>query len=181
VLARTVLGRYLDVAPGELRFTVGAHGRPELSSPALPTPFRFNLSNTRGLVACLVSGDHEGGIDVENMTRKVSFALLAERCFAPAELGVWKALPEDAKVDRFFELWTLKESYLKARGAGMSLPLGQFGFDFDADKPRITMEPALGDDARDWAFSAWNKGADHRVAVGIRGLGVELQRFEVTM
>jgi 4'-phosphopantetheinyl transferase len=41
-------------------------------------------------------------------------------------------LPESPQRQRFFELWTLKESDVKSRGMGLSIPLNKFPFDLDS-------------------------------------------------
>ena len=49
--------------------------------------------------------------------------------------------------------WTLKESYIKARGMGLSIPLDQFGFHFPgAAQVGIKIQPVLQDDAGRWRF-----------------------------
>src|SRR3954471_17296383 len=47
-LLRTILGRYLDVAPRDLRFTRGPHGKPELDG--MGTSLSFNLSHSDDLM-----------------------------------------------------------------------------------------------------------------------------------
>ena len=56
-LARSVLSRYVAIHPREWQFAAGEFGRPEIASPALDRPLRFNLSRTRGLVVCAVAWD----------------------------------------------------------------------------------------------------------------------------
>ena len=41
-----------------------------------------------------------------------------------------RALPPERQKERFFEYWTLKEAYIKARGMGLSIPLGKFSFHY---------------------------------------------------
>src|SRR5262249_11288750 len=68
-LARTCLSRYVPVEPAAWAFDANRWGRPEILTPALGPPLRFNLTNTRGLVACAVAVDREVGIDVEDTSR----------------------------------------------------------------------------------------------------------------
>ena len=149
VLVRRVLGSYLDVPPGTLRFEQNEHGRPALVEPR--SSLRFNLSNTPGLVVCLVSAHHEVGVDTELRTRSPSIVDIASTVFAADELRELLALEGDAKAERAVRLWTLKEAYIKARGMGLALPLEKFAFRFGADV-RIDIDPSLGDDATKWQF-----------------------------
>jgi 4'-phosphopantetheinyl transferase len=54
-LTRGVLGELTAIKPSELVFELGSHGRPELVLPERPQRLRFNLSHTRGMVACAVT------------------------------------------------------------------------------------------------------------------------------
>lgn len=126
-LLRTVLSRYLDREPRDLQFETNAHGRPSL--PAQAASLSFNLSHSAGLVACAVSETFVVGIDVEPLDRKVDIERVAERFFAPAEIAQLAARDDiEARTRLFFELWTLKESWIKALGTGLSQPLDHIAF-----------------------------------------------------
>jgi len=155
ILVRRVLGSYLDVRPASLRFVHNEHGRPALAEPS--SPLRFNLSNTPGLVVCLVSAHHEVGVDTELRTRARSILDIASTVFAADELRELLALEGDVQAQRAVTLWTLKEAYIKARGMGLALPLDKFAFRFGADV-RIAMDPSLGDDADRWQFRTLELG-----------------------
>lgn len=167
-LARTVLSRYADVPPRDWRFAAGSHGKPDISSPSVPW-LRFNLSNTEGLVACAVARDLELGVDVENIERSGETVDIADRFFAPLEVAELRSLPAHAQRDRFFDYWTLKESYIKARGLGLSIPLDQFAFLLGNPGPiRIQIDPRLEDDGESWQFTQLAPTPHHKVAVGVR-------------
>jgi len=61
-LVRTSLSRYADVHPRDWVFRANENGRPEIQSPRLVSPIRFNLSHTDGLVACICAVDREVGV-----------------------------------------------------------------------------------------------------------------------
>lgn len=163
VLVRRVLGSYLGVAPESLRFVQNEHGRPELAEPR--SPLRFNLSNTPGLVVCLVSAQHEVGVDTELRTRAASILDIASTVFAEVELRELLALEGDERAHRAVTLWTLKEAYIKARGMGLALPLDKFAFRFDA-AVRIEIDPSLGDASGRWQFGTLELGP-HLVSTAI--------------
>lgn len=94
----------------------GPHGKPYLPDGKL----FFNLTHCRGLAACMVCGA-ECGIDAEPFSRPVNSGV-ARRICAPEEL-VLTGEPFD-----FFRLWTLKESFVKALGTGLSYPLREAAF-----------------------------------------------------
>ena len=163
-LVRRALSRHGDSPPGQWEFEAGSHGRPEIARPA--SRLRFNLSHTRGLAACAVTEDLDVGFDVEDPGRGAPLEI-ADRWFAPGEVRALHALPERQRPERFFVYWTLKESYVKARGLGLSLPLHDFSFDTLRPEVRISFAPACGDNDSDWRFASW-KIADHQAALAVR-------------
>ncbi len=88
----------------------------------------FNLSHS-GSYAAAVFSDEPVGIDVERV-RPADLAL-AKRFFAAEEYAALRAVSDErdmgGRLDReFIRLWTRKESYIKAVGEGMHLPLADF-------------------------------------------------------
>jgi len=154
-LVRTTLSRYADIAPQRWTFVPNAHGKPSISNEEV-RGLAFNLSHTGKLVALAVARDCELGIDTEDLLRSSPALELAERYFAPEEAASLRALPAERQPERFFQHWTLKESYIKARGKGLSLPLDQFAFHFpQPGEVRLTLQPALLDAAENWRFWLW--------------------------
>src|SRR6185295_2220740 len=94
----------------------------------------FNISHTRSLIVLAVAKERAVGVDVENVQAREIEIRVADRFFAVPEVAALHAVPPDRQQYRFFEYWTFKESYIKARGMGLSLPLGKFGFHFPAER-----------------------------------------------
>jgi 4'-phosphopantetheinyl transferase len=170
VLVRTVLSRYASIAPREWRFAPDAHGRPCITNPdpAL-TELSFNLSHTEGLILLGVTRRRALGVDAEHIWSRTASASIAERYFAPAEAQALRELPEALRNERFFEYWTLKESYIKARGQGLALGLGNFSFSLHAaGSVRVSFRPELEDAPEHWHFWQFNPSPDHVAAVCVR-------------
>lgn len=166
-LVRTALSKYASVAPADWRFAAGSHGKPHVAQPATSPALFFNLANTQGLVICAVSAAHEMiGADVERMDRKTEILELAERFFSPFEAAALKALSATEQRRRFFTYWTLKESYIKARGLGLAIALDHFSFRLEGQNIGVRFEPALADDATRWRFALWTPRETHMIAVG---------------
>jgi 4'-phosphopantetheinyl transferase len=93
---------------------------------------------------------------------------LAPNVFAPQELSDLNTLPANEQAHRAVGLWTLKESYIKARGMGLALALDGFAFRFDADQVRLEVAPALQDDGARWQFQTQVLGP-HCISIALAG------------
>lgn len=173
-LVRTVLSNYADIPPADWRFAEKRCGKPYVAGPARAPAIEFNLTNTRGLVACVVSGCRNIGVDAERITRQQGMTLVAERSFSAIELRTLRSLPLPARHDRFFHYWTLKESYLKARGAGLALPLNQLSFLIDGGAVRVLFDSSIADDSRNWRFASLRGSSAHVIAVAAKTHGLPL-------
>lgn len=165
-----------DVPPSAWQFEPGPHGKPEVAAPADATNLRFNLSHTCGLAACIVSTRIEVGIDVETDTRRINGMELAARVFSSPERESLGRLAPAARPHVFLQYWTLKEAYVKARGAGLSLPLDRFWFELhESASPRITFAADLADEAHRWQFQQFRPSSEHWMAVALdRGSGPDV-------
>jgi len=166
LLARDVLSRYAGVPPPLLRFEASRHGRPELAGQPTDSPrVRFNITHTHGLVALAAARDAAIGIDAEWSGRDIS-PDLGHRVFSPAEWAAWSVLPTEQQRERSLALWTLKESYVKARGVGLSLGLDRFGFRFGG-QPSIALDfpPDFDDHPQRWDVQLLRSRTDHYLAV----------------
>ncbi|HEU4779105.1 MAG TPA: 4'-phosphopantetheinyl transferase superfamily protein [Steroidobacteraceae bacterium] len=163
-LQREVLASYLPgTAPRDLQFISGATGRPALAPPFDASGLDFNLAHTRGLVALAVTRGAALGIDVEIYEKKVPLEV-ARRFFSPVEVNALEALPGDAQPRRFLRLWTLKEAYLKAIGAGIAGGLDRMTFRID-DAGACTFDRADDRHAARWSFRQFDVGDRHVVAL----------------
>jgi len=168
-LVRTTLSRYAPVDPAAWRFGTHGNGKPHIETPALAVPLHFNLSNTHGLIVCAVSTTFAMiGVDTEPLDRRNASVNLAHRYFSPIEEADLRALPESRHQRRFLSYWTLKESYIKARGLGLAIPLDQFSFLFNRDRIGVAFDPRIGDDPAQWRFALMEAAPNHLVAVGGR-------------
>lgn len=163
-LCRITLSRYAKLHPADWRFRANAYGRPEISGRHAESGLRFNLSNARSLVACVVTAAADVGIDVEEVDRPGETVSIADRFFSRAELDTLRTHPLEYQRQRFFELWTLKESYIKARGMGLAIPLEKFSFTV-GPQIGIRFDPTIDDDAGNWHFELHPLGQRHMMAV----------------
>ncbi|MBW4659459.1 MAG: 4'-phosphopantetheinyl transferase superfamily protein [Drouetiella hepatica Uher 2000/2452] len=122
-LLREMLGRYLAIAPAQIQFGYGDHGKPfVVSAPELKlTDLQFNMSHGHELALYAIGRDRPVGIDVEYVRRPVAdLEQLTQRFFSKREHATLLALPPHQRVKTFFRGWTCKEAYLKAIGTGLT-------------------------------------------------------------
>lgn len=147
-LLRVLLSAAAPRDPRDWRFRPGPGGKPELQ-PGQADQLFFNISHTRGCVACLVGRRPAIGVDVESRDRRTA-AEVGRRLFAPSEVAQLEHPDEGERWERFFRIWTLKEAYLKGSGIGLRMPLDSFAFDLDPF--RLSFTPTVDDDPDVWHF-----------------------------
>ncbi|MCP4297231.1 MAG: 4'-phosphopantetheinyl transferase superfamily protein [Proteobacteria bacterium] len=180
-LVRTVLSKYCDVAPQDWKFGKNSYGRPFIDEVHNQNSLRFNLTHTDGLIVCALTLDKDLGVDVEDEFRKSETTGIAHRFFAPEEVQNLNEQPQNEQKSRFFDFWTLKESYIKACGMGLAIPLGHFSFDLSQkSKIGISFVTERKDNPGDWQFWLFKPNPLHKVAVGIR-CDVCEKKYHLTM
>lgn len=127
---RTILGRALGAAPGDVRFSFGPNGKPALADDS---PVRFSLSHSDDLAVVAITSDCAVGVDVEKERPDVSHEPIARQFFSQAEADALGALPPAERQKAFFRGWTRKEALVKLLGLGLSDPVDTF------DAARFTM------------------------------------------
>ena len=168
-LARAMLSQATGKPTDIWRYAEGEFGKPELAAPHTADGLRFNISHTRGLVACALARS-ELGVDVESSDRPTHPGL-ANSVFAPEETSVLKAAPADRQASLFFRFWTLKEAFIKATGEGLHRPLHSFSFALDP--VRIQFHPERdraprSDDPMTWRFAEFQPAPNKHLALAIR-------------
>jgi 4'-phosphopantetheinyl transferase len=170
-MVRTILSRYVPIAPGRWKFSTNSYGRPRIAEEiAIGQPSArdlvFNISHTRGLIALAIARGRDLGVDVENAAARCVSLDVARAYFSPDEVDDLFRTPSDLQQDRFFEYWTFKESYIKARGMGLSLPLDRFSFQFPShDAVRLCIDPDLDDHAERWSLWQYRPTPDYLLAI----------------
>lgn len=170
-MQRTVLARYAPgVDPAALRFVKGEHGKPVLAREFQPLGLHFNLTHTQGLIAIAVSRHRDIGIDAENLHERTTALPLARRYFTAEEARNLEALSPERQPARFYSLWTLKESWMKASGRGLSAALDNAAFSLD-DQHQVVGMSFAAYDAADWRFWQFRPTEEHVLALALRAPG----------
>jgi 4'-phosphopantetheinyl transferase len=174
-LLRTLLGHYLKLPPDQLHFDYNAYGKPALVTGSAQAPLSFNLSHSGGLVLYAFARNRALGIDVECVRPIRDYEQMAEQVFSPYEQSILRALPADKKIEAFFNGWTRKEAYIKARGQGLSLPLDQFDVTLAPGEPaRLLHTRGDPQEAQRWSLQELSVDPDYKAALAVEGHGWRL-------
>jgi len=166
-LARWALSKYATVKPEEIFFSIDAYGKPRVKHPPVAHDLSFSIGHTSGICVFAVAPYlTDLGIDIERIDINCDYVKLAESVFSSAETAALSALHRDLRRIPFFASWTLKESYVKARGLGLAIPLDKVTFIVKPNRDiYVTLDPELRDDPRHWSFALLRIGKCYLIAV----------------
>lgn len=121
LLLRSRIIEDLHMDNASIRFELNSYGKPKLSGVS---NYHFNVSHSGDWVVCLVDNEPVG-VDVERV--QAFEEGIARSFFAEDEYRfVLEGAQDWERQLRFYQIWTAKESYIKAVGKGLSLPLTNF-------------------------------------------------------
>ncbi len=118
---RLLLGRYLDAAPGDLRFGAGKYGKPFLEEPRENGGIQFSLSHSGDFGLFAFSRGRRIGVDIERIRDFSGMSDVSRRFFSSREHASLSAMPEESRAAAFHACWTRKEAVVKALGASIAL------------------------------------------------------------
>jgi 4'-phosphopantetheinyl transferase len=179
-LVRYVLSSYCPVAPQQWKFSRSERGKPEIANDSAPA-LRFNLTHTHGLAACIVALGSDCGIDAEHLSTRHNPEGIARRMFSQHEFARLQTLREAARLEYFYNCWTLREAYVKARGLGIAFPTRKLGFEFsDPRAVQARFDSDVDDDPLRWRFRLFRPTPEHILATASASPGgdVNVRLFE---
>jgi 4'-phosphopantetheinyl transferase len=174
-ILRHLLSAYSGMAAREVAFIRGSHGKPYLSGSDL----QFNITHSHDLLLAAFVQGQEVGIDVERVRPERPVLSLARRYYTPAEVQWLQSLPGADQARSFFRLWTLKESFLKARGTGLSGGLNTFEYALrDEPEPELVWLNAEHGAREDWSSRELDADPDYTSALVLSGTMGAISTFE---
>ena len=169
-LLRVILGRYLHTEPSQLQFCYSHHGKPALSRKLAGDALRFNLSHSHGLALYAVTRGREIGVDLERIRPDLADEHIAEQFFSSLEIAALRALHTNIQKEAFFNCWTRKEAYIKAKGEGLSLPLDQFEVSLVPGEPAALLSTnGNPQEAFRWSLQELVPGSGFVAALAVEG------------
>ncbi|HET9532443.1 MAG TPA: 4'-phosphopantetheinyl transferase superfamily protein [Blastocatellia bacterium] len=176
---RSILSLYLRAEPSRLSFRSTYYGKLYLDGELARSGIRFNLSHSHGLALYAVTSDREIGIDLEYIRSEVAAEQIAERFFSAREVKKLRSLPEASQAEAFFNCWTRKEAFIKARGEGLSLPLEKFDVSLAPGEPAALLETRIDDEtASRWEIRDLPAGPAYKAALAVEGRGWRLKCWQ---
>lgn len=123
LLMRKTAGNFCGLAPNQIKICYNPYGKPYIANLR---HFKFNISHSGNYVA-IATSKYKIGVDIERI-QDIDLTI-AQRCFTLSEYAYICSCksPQNA----FYQMWTLKESYIKAIGKGLHLPLNAFEISID--------------------------------------------------
>ncbi len=174
-LLRTLLGRYLGCSASEVEFSYNEHGKPAVALEQAKVPIEFNVSHSHGMAILGFTLHQSIGVDIEQIRPEVATEDLAKRFFAPAEIKALGGLPEERRARGFFNCWTRKEAYIKARGIGLSLPLDQFAVSVTDGVGALLSVAGDPEGAQRWSIRDIAAPPGHVAAIAVEGPIAQLE------
>jgi len=129
VMLRKILCNKLKISNTELVFYLNDYGKPFSTYE-----IEFNCSHSGNWVVCGVSNSAIG-IDIEKIDN-IDLSLVKMFFSERENCDIYEKVPEE-RLKYFFDLWTLKESYIKALGKGLTIELSSFDIKKEGDKVTI--------------------------------------------
>ena len=180
---REMLARYLDIGVGAqtIQLSYASHGKPELAtSYSQPLPLKFNLAHSGDLALYAFTRVREIGVDLEQMRPDFTGDEIARRFFSSNEVVRLTGLPASVRHEAFFNCWTRKEAFIKAKGIGLSLPLDQFDVTLAPGEAAALLFTRWEEtEALRWSLKALDVGLGYVAALAVAGHDWELTCMEV--
>lgn len=141
--------------PQQMHYEYGRDGKPGINDPRL----RFNISHSGVFTVCAFSGT-EIGIDLQQMTKRVNPTAFGVAC-SPKEKKYLKALDRKKWTSEFYRMWTIKESYMKFLGTGLSLAPSRV----DVNLEDFPLSVSLDGKKQNTYFKEYDVGIDYKLTV----------------
>lgn len=115
-LRRRLLSGCTGIPADHLKFRELAGGKPCL---ARVEGWDFNLSHAGDYVV-VAAGRGQVGVDLEKIRPVRAMEAIVTKYFSRDEARAWRFLPEGAKQEGFFVLWSAREATMKCAGLGLA-------------------------------------------------------------
>ncbi|MBT9189055.1 4'-phosphopantetheinyl transferase superfamily protein [Zobellia russellii] len=170
-LLRVLSGNYLNIFPEKIRFKYNDYGKPDYHQE---TSLRFNVSHSVECIALAFVKNSAIGIDVEKVRTDFDALKLAENFFSFKEIEMLHDVPQNNLYKAFYNCWTRKESFIKAKDIGLSFPLTSFTVSLDEENAELLRTDWDHQEKNEWKLFSLRLQNDYvgaiTTAAGIRSV-----------
>ena len=165
---RILLANHLHCSPAAIAFTYSERGKPAIADHCQPQGLQFNLSHSEDLGIVGISCDRLIGVDVEYVRDMDNLDSLVKRFFCAEEYQYFQQATPQEQQQIFFQLWTAKEAYLKATGAGLAGGLDQVQLSMSPLK--FQSLPGNIENLKDWDLFSCELLSNYQAAITVSPL-----------
>ncbi len=177
-LLRGILALYVHTEPGDLQFSYGVYGKPGIPHTCDGLEITFNMSHSNGLALYGVGLGLALGVDIEKIRENMAFLDISKRFFSENEYDAIKKLPSAQIKEGFFNCWTRKEAYVKAKGVTLASLIGRFEVSLAPGAPaEMLAHEADPLEKGRWSFMDLDVGMDFRAALVVEGAEIQPNRI----
>ncbi|PKA96764.1 4'-phosphopantetheinyl transferase [Flavobacteriaceae bacterium MAR_2009_75] len=169
VLARSSLrilsGKYLGCEPEKIKIAYEEFDKPYLVDYP---DFKFNVSHSGQYVALAFVKNFKCGVDIERIKNDFDVLEIADNFFSPSEIEQLHNVPKNQLFIAFYRLWTRKESFIKAKGSGLSFPLSSFSVSLDKNAHLLSTDWDS-DEKHRWSMTSFEPAPGYQGALSVQG------------
>jgi 4'-phosphopantetheinyl transferase len=178
-ILREIIGAYLKKDPSMLVFKYNSYGKPFLLDDSCVIDLSFNLSHSQDVALYAFTRGRNVGIDIEYMRSDVVEDSTAEHTFSKNEVAVLRGLPRDIQTRAFFNCWTRKEAFIKAKGQGLSIALDQFDVSIIPGEPAKLLKTEWDADEKNrWTLEELDVGPEYAASLAVEDHGLIIKCWE---
>lgn len=167
-LLRTELEKITGIKAEKLSFSNDLYGRPYLMNP-IDGKLDFNVSHSNKYVTLAINTNGRIGIDIEK-NGLLDLEIMGETLNDKDLDFIGNRGDNKGSLGRFYKLWTLKESFVKALGCGLRYPVKRLSFDFN-ESGSIHMEG--NNDSDKWKFETFEIDGQYQLSVCIQNASAQ--------
>lgn len=157
ILARYIIAENISVKNGDMIFETNIYGKPFLRDYS---DFHFNISHSGDYVLCAIDSKPIG-IDIEKVV-PIEYETIASNFFTVKEINYIKREDFKNQINKFYEIWTIKESYVKAYGQGLNMCFKDFSVDYNNQEQATVIREEQYDECN---IKSLNLEASYKVAI----------------
>lgn len=179
-LLRCILSKYLSLEPDQLQFSHNSFGKPSLPISLGKKNLSFNMSHSGSYVLYAITLDREIGVDIEQVHENFEWESIASSFFSSLENQMLQEVPQELKYEAFFNCWTRKEAYIKARGNGFSYPLDRFAVSLISGEPvALLMDKENPTETSRWKLEDISPVSGYKAALAVQDLDMPFIRWQL--